>query len=118
LAGLAWAEAYASTLRNGMEVVESLTRILYQVKNKTAKGAKDAGVKISGFTGHGGAASMAEGQELSTISTAGKSYAFSENRPIAAMAAAAWNVSLTDLLADVSASGSSYGSAQALQPSL
>lgn len=118
LAGMHWAEAYAETLRNGMVVVESLARILFQVTNKTKKGAQDAGVKISQFDGYGGAASMAAGQELTAVSTAGRSYAFSENRPIAAMAAAAWNVSLTDLLADVSASGSSYGSAQALQPSL
>lgn len=118
LAGMHWAESYAETLRNGMVVVESLARILFQVTNKTKKGAQDAGVKIAQFDGHGGAASMAAGQELTAVSTAGRSYAFSENRPIAAMAAAAWNVSLTDLLSDVSASGSSYGSAQALQPSL
>ena len=119
LAGMHWAEAYAETLRNGMVVVESLARILFRVTNKTKQGVQSTGVKIANSGGvMGGTASMAEGQELTAVSTAGRSYAFSENRPIAAMAAAAWNVSLPDLLADVSASGSSYGSAQAIQPSL
>src|SRR5690606_4071504 len=118
LAGMHWAEAYAETLRNGMVVVESLARILFRVTNKTKQGVQSTGVKIANSGGvMGGTASMAEGQELTAVSTAGRSYAFSENRPIAAMAAAAWNVSLPDLLADVSASGSSYGSAQAIQPS-
>ena len=118
LAGMHWAEAYAETLRNGMVVVESLARILFRVTNKTKQGVQSTGVKIANSNVMGGTASMAEGQELTAVSTAGRSYAFSENRPIAAMAAAAWNVSLPDLLADVSASGSSYGSAQAIQPSL
>lgn len=119
LAGMHWAEAYAETLRNGMVVVESLARILFRVTNKTKQGVQSTGVKIANSGGvMGGTASMAEGQELTAVSTAGRSYAFSENRPIAAMAAAAWNISLTDLLADVSASGSSYGSAAALSPSL
>lgn len=119
LAGMHWAEAYAETLRNGMVVVESLARLLFKVTNKTKAGVQSTGVKIANSGGvMGGTASMIEGQELSAVSTAGRSYAFSENRPIASMAAAAWNISLTDLLADVSASGSSYGSAAALSPSL
>lgn len=119
LPGAHWAEAYAETLRNGMIVVESLARILFRVTSQTKQGAQSAGVKIANSSGvMGGTASMMAGQELTAVSTAGRSYAFSENRPIAAMAAAAWNISLPDLLADVSASGSSYGSAAAIAPSL
>jgi hypothetical protein len=59
---------------------------------------------------------MTEGQDLQAVSTAGRGYDFVSPRPVAAMAAAAWNVSNMDLLNDSSAAGSSYGSANALAP--
>lgn len=116
LAGLHWAEAYGQILQYGQVVSESLAKILYKVINKTAQGTKTTGLKISSFGGHGGTASMAEGQDLAAVSTAGRGYEFSHARPVAAMAAAAWNVSNMDLLNDSSAAGSSYGSANALVP--
>ena len=118
LPGIHWAEAYTDATRNGMIVVESLAKILFRVTNKTKQGAQSTAVKIANFGGMGGTASMAEGQELTAVSTAGKGYDFKSNQAIVSLAAAAWNVSVTDLLADVSASGASYGSAQALSPSL
>ena len=118
LPGIHWAEAYTEAIRNGMIVVESLAKILFRVTNKTKQGTQSTAVKIANFGGMGGTASMAEGQELTAVSTAGRGYDFKSSQPIVALAAAAWNVSVTDLLADVSASGSSYGSAQALSPSL
>lgn len=114
LAGLHWSEAYAQAMKWGMVVSESLAKILFRVTNKTSKGVQNSAVKIAGFGGHGGTASMAEGQELSAVSTAGRGYDFGSNRALAAMAAAAWNVSNSDLLNDASANGSSYGSAQSL----
>lgn len=114
LAGLLWSEAYGRIMSYGETVQESLAKILFRVTNKTKQGAQTTGVKVANFGGHGGTASMAEGQELTSIATAGRGYEFSSARPVAAMAAAAWNVSNMDLLNDSSAAGSSYGSAQAL----
>lgn len=116
LAGLHWAEAYGQILSYGQVVNESLAKILFKVTNKTKQGVQSTGVKVSQFGGHGGTASMAEGQELTAVSTAGRGYEFSNARPVAAMAAMAWNVSNMDLLNDSSAAGSSYGSANALVP--
>lgn len=114
LAGILWSEAYGRIITYGETVQESLAKILFRVTNKTKQGVQSAGVKMSNFGGHGGTASMMEGQELTAVSTAGRGYDFSSARPVAAMAAAAWNVSNMDLLNDSSAAGSSYGSANAL----
>lgn len=114
LAGIHWAEAYGQILQYGQVVNESLAKILFKVTNKTKQGVQSTGVKVANFGGHGGTASMAEGQELSAVSTAGRGYDFSQARPVAAMAAMAWNVSNADLLNDASANGSSYGSAASL----
>lgn len=114
LAGLLWSETYGRVLNYGETVQEGLAKIIFRVTNKTKAGTQSTGVKIANFGGHGGTASMAEGQELTAVSTAGKGYDYSSARPIAAMAAAAWNVSTADLLNDASANGSSYGSAQSL----
>lgn len=113
-AGMLWAEAYGKVLSYGQVVNESLSKIIYKVVNKSKKGAQDAGVKISQTEGFGNAASMAEGQDIQMVNTSMRSFDFSAARPLAAMAAAAWNVSNMDLLSDSSAAGSSYGSAQAL----
>ena len=114
LAGILWSDMYTRIVKYGETVQESMAKILYRVTNKTAAGVKSTGVKMSSFGGHGGTASMAEGQELTAVSTAGRGYDFASGRPVAALAASAWNVSNMDLLNDSSAAGSSYGSANAL----
>lgn len=114
LAGLAWSEAYGQIMQYGQVVNESLAKILFKVTNATKQGAQSTGVKIANFNDHGGTASMVQGQDITAVSTAGRGYDFSQARPVAAMAASAWNVSNMDLLNDSSAAGSSYGSAQAL----
>jgi hypothetical protein len=114
LPGILWSEVYGRILNYGETVQEGLAKIIFRVTNKTKQGTQSTGVKIANFGGHGGTASMAEGQELTAVSTAGKGYDYASARPIAAMAAAAWNVSTMDLLNDSSAAGSSYGSAAAL----
>lgn len=114
LAGLLWSETYGRVLTYGETVQEGLARIIFRITNNSKAGAKNAGVKVSNFSGHGGTASMVEGQELTAVSTAGKGYDYASARPVAAMAAAAWHVSTMDLLNDSAAAGSSYGSAAAL----
>lgn len=114
LAGILWSDMYSRIVKYGETVQESMAKILYRVTNKTKQGVQSTGVKIANFGGHGGTASMAEGQELTAVSTAGRGYDYASGRPVAALAASAWNVSNMDLLNDSAAAGSSYGSAQAL----
>jgi hypothetical protein len=114
LAGLLWSETYGRVLSYGETVQEGLAKIIFRVTNKSKAGTNNAAVKIANFGGHGGTASMMEGQDLTAVSTAGKGYDYGSARPVAAMAAAAWNVSTMDLLNDSAAAGSSYGSAAAL----
>lgn len=116
LAGLLWSESYGRIISYGETVQESLAKILFKVTNQTKQGVQSSGVKIAGATGHGNTATMMQGQELTAVSTAGRGYDFASARPVAAMAASAWNVSNMDLLNDSSAAGSSYGSANALIP--
>lgn len=118
LAGMHWAEAYGEVLRYGQVVNESLSKIIYKVVNtKTNKGAQNVGVKI-GSSGPGGAAVLGEGQDIQLVNNTQRSFDFAAARPLAAMAAAAWNVSNIDLLSDSSAAGSSYGAAQSLTPGM
>lgn len=116
VAGIHWAELYTQAAKWGLTVTESMTKLLYQVTNKTKAGAQNTGVKIASMQGHGNSASMMEGQQLSAISTAGKGYDFASLRDVAGLAALSWNVSVMDLLNSAAASGASYGSASALVP--
>lgn len=113
-----WVAAYNEVMEYGRVVNESLAKILFRVTNKTKQGVQSTGVKIAGFGGHGGTASMAEGQDLTAVSTAGRGYEFQNARALSAQAAAAIGVSNIELLADSSAAGSSYGASQSLAPSV
>jgi hypothetical protein len=117
VAAMPWIAAYDEMTQNGMVVTESLAKILYKVISKSKTTAASVGVKLAGFNGTGGTASMMEGQDLAAISTAGKGYDFGSYRAIGAMAAAALNVPNAELLSDSAAAGSSYGALSALTPS-
>lgn len=116
-AGLHWAEAYGEVLRYGQIVNESLAKIVYKVVSKTQKGAQAAGLKMAG-PGIAQAAVVGEGQDVALVNSSQRSFDFTAARPLAAMAAAAWNISNIDLLSDSSAAGSSYGAAQSLNPGI
>src|SRR5690606_32685999 len=98
LAGLHWTRAYGEVLRYGQIVSESLAKITYKVVQKTQKGAQNVGVKMSSG-GVGQTAVIGEGQDIQLVSQSRQSYDFTHAQPLAAMAAAAWNVSIVDLLA-------------------
>ena len=113
LAGMHWATAYGEVLRYGQIVNESLAKVVYKVVNKTQKGASNVGVKMRN-TGPGGVAAVGEGQDIQLVNSSQRSFDFAAARPLAAMAAAAWNLSNIDLLSDSSAAGSSYGAGNLL----
>lgn len=69
LAGLLWSETYGRVLKYGEKVQEGLAKIIFRITNKSKAGAQQAGVRMSGFGGHGGTATMGDGQELSAVST-------------------------------------------------
>lgn len=114
VAGLHWAEAYGKVLTWGQTVSEGLAKIIYKVTNtKTKAGAQNVGVKMGG-PGVGQGVALGEGQDIALVNATQRSFDYTHARPLAAMAASAWNVSNIDLLADSSAAGSSYGAAQSL----
>lgn len=117
LAGMHWAEAYGEVLRYGQIVNESLAKVTHKVVTASKKGSQNAGVSL-GTGGPGQAAVMGEGQDIQLVNSSQRSFDFTAARPLAAMAAAAWNVSNIDLLSDSSAAGSSYGAAQSLTPGM
>jgi len=115
LRGIHWSQAYTEHIRHGQVVTEGLSRLIFKITNvKSKAGAQNAGVKMGSFTGNGGMAAVGEGQDVEAVRTAGNAYAFEKLRPIAALAAAAWNVSNADLLNDSAAAGASYGALSGL----
>lgn len=113
VAGLNWTRAYGEVLRYGQIVSESLAKITYKVVQRTQKGAQNVSVKMSSG-GVGQTAVVGEGQDIQLVSQSRQSYDFTHAQPLAAMAAAAWNVSIVDLLASPSSAGSSYGAGNLL----
>lgn len=113
-----WIEAYNTLLQAGRTVVETLSTITFKVISPNKKAAQNAAAKMAGATVRGGTASMVDGADLQFMNSAVQAYPFDKLRPIAANAAAPLDVQLMELLSDTSASGSSYGSAQALGPSI
>lgn len=116
IAAVAWAKMYSDAMKRGKQMTDAMAQIAYKAVSSTAAGANQTAVKIAGSTGAGNSAAMTTGNDLVPLATAGKGYDFTSLRPIAAMVAAAAQVSTIDLLADPSAAGSSYGSAATLDP--
>jgi hypothetical protein len=116
IAAVAWAKMYSDAMKRGKQMTDAMAQIAYKAVAQTAGGAQGMAVKIAGAGGAGNAAAMTTGNDLVPLTTAGKGYDFTSLRPIAAMVAAAAQVSTIDLLSDPSAAGSSYGSAATLDP--
>jgi hypothetical protein len=116
IAAVAWAKMYSDAMKRGKQMTDAMAQIAYKAVSATAAGATQTAVKIAGSQGAGNSAAMTTGNDLVPLSTAGRGYDFTTLRPIAAMVAAAAQVSTIDLLSDPSAAGSSYGSAATLDP--
>lgn len=114
IAAAVYVTAYDQILQYGRIVDESLSRILFKIVNKTRQGAQASGVKVANAEGYGNTASMVEGQDIQALSGSRNNFDFGNARPVAAMAAAALDLSTVDFLADSSAAGSSYGAGSLL----
>jgi hypothetical protein len=116
IAAVAWARMYSDAMKRGSQMQAAMATLAYKAVGSSAASANSMAVKIAGASGAGNTASMAVGNDLMPLSTAGKGYDFASLAPIAALIAAAAQVSKIDLMADPSAAGSSYGSAATLDP--
>lgn len=115
MAGQIWNTKYLMMIAYGEKVTEALAYYTAKVKAQSQSGKDKIGVSVS----KGGAGSTVvhgEGNAVDVFQTAGKTYDFGGLRVFASFYAAAVGLPLTDLTADPSAAGASYGSAAALLP--
>lgn len=117
MAGQIWNQRYLTMIAYGEQVTETLAYFAAKVKVNSQPGASNIGLKM-GSAGRekGQVITYGSGNEIDVFSTAGKAYDFGSLRVFAGFYAAAVGIPLTDLTADPSAAGSSYGSAAALLP--
>jgi len=118
LAGHVWNRKYITMMSHGEEVSAALARFALTIKAKSQAGADKMSVKVNKPGRAGATAVLGEGNEMGVLTSSRSAYDFAGLRDIAGMYAAAAGVSVVDLLASPAASGSSYGSAQSLQPSV
>lgn len=117
MAGQIWNRKYLTMISYGEAVTETLAYYAAKVKANSQQGASNVGLKIGQGQGRAGnTIAYGAGNEVDVFSTAGKTYDFGGLRIFAAFYAAAVGLPLTDLTADPSAAGASYGSAAALMP--
>lgn len=117
MAGQVWNQKYLTMIAYGEEVTETLAYFAAKVKVNSQPGSNNVGLKIGGAGSEKGqVVTYGAGNEIDVFSTAGKAYDFGSLRVFAGFYAASVGIPLTDLTADPSAAGASYGSAQALQP--
>lgn len=117
MAGQIWNQKYLTMIAYGEQVTETLAYFAAKVKVNSQPGSNNVGLKIGGAGREKGqVVTYGAGNEIDVFSTAGKAYDFGSLRVFAGFYAASVGIPLTDLTADPSAAGASYGSAQALQP--
>ena len=110
LPAIQYVRMYSELLYNGKVMTDALATFAAKVKVKSRKGSDNVGVKTA-LGGPGKVTTYGEGNEVDVFTSAGKTYNFDGIRPVAAMVAAAMEVSIVHLLSDPGAAGSSYGSA-------
>lgn len=115
MAGQIWNRKYLTMIAYGEKVTEALAYYTAKVKNQSKSGSDQVGVTLA-RGGAGRTVTYGEGNSVDVFQTAGKTYDFGGLRVFASFYAAAVGLPLTDLTADPSAAGASYGSAAALLP--
>lgn len=116
MAGQIWNRKYITMIAYGEQVTETLAYFAAKVKSSSKSGAKEVGVQTAKGGSMGNVVSYGEGNSVDVFNTAGRTYDFGGLRIFASFYAAAAGVTLTDLTADPSSAGASYGSAAALMP--
>lgn len=108
-----WAYAYNEYLKDGSRILKSLSMFAWQLKSKTKTGATTAAATIATTKQAGSTAVLGADMELSALPRTSNSVDLGNGKPLAAMVAAALEVSVVALMSDPGTSGA-YGVAQTL----
>ena len=108
-----WAYAYNEYLKDGSRILKSLSMFAWQLKSKTKTGATTAAATIANKNQAGSTAILGADMELSSLPRTSNSVDLGNGKPLAAMVAAALEVSVVALMSDPGTSGA-YGVAQTL----
>lgn len=108
-----WAYAYNEYLKDGSRILKSLSMFAWQLKSKTRTGATTAAATIATTKAAGSTAVLGADMELSSLPRTSNSVDLGNGKPLAAMVAAALEVSVVALMSDPGTSGA-YGVAQTL----
>jgi hypothetical protein len=108
-----WAYAYNEYLKDGSRILKSLSMFAWQLKSRTKTGATTAAATIATTKQAGSTAVLGADMELSALPRVSSSVDLGNGKPLAAMVAAALEVSVVALMSDPGTSGA-YGVAQTL----
>jgi hypothetical protein len=108
-----WAYAYNEYLKDGSRILKSLSMFAWQLKSKTKTGATAAAATIATPQSAGSTAVLGADMELASLPRTSNSVDLGNGKPLAAMVAAALEVSVVALMSDPGTSGA-YGVAQTL----
>ena len=108
-----WAYAYNEYLKDGSRILKSLSMFAWQLKSKSKTGATAAAATIATTNQAGSTAVLGGDMELSALPRISNSVDLGAGKPLAAMVAAALEVSVIALMSDPGTSGA-YGVAQTL----
>lgn len=108
-----WAYAYNEYLKDGSRILKSLSMFAWQLKSRTKTGATTAAATIATTKQAGSTAVLGADMELSALPRVSNSVDLTNGKPLAAMVAAALEVSVVALMSDPGTSGA-YGVAQTL----
>lgn len=113
ISGGVWAQEYSEMVGYGKNMTRALARFVAKVTGAGPKSKAQIGAALK-ERGVGQTAALPAGMDLQVLATAGKTYNFDGLRPVAALVATSFRVSVIHLLSDPGAAGSSYGSASNL----
>jgi len=113
LPALVWARLYRDFLVNGKIMSDALAQIAYKAVVNTQAGATNASLKLAKPNAPGSTVITGSADSLVPMATAGKGYDFGSGNSLAAVIAAALEVSVVHLTADTSKAGS-YGATATL----
>ncbi|WP_275779686.1 hypothetical protein [Paenarthrobacter sp. Y-19] len=107
-AALPWCRSYKEFLEDWATLCRALSRIAFRASSSKAKASQvqRAGLEAINKLGAGSSVSLGEGQTLEAVPKTGATLDSESGRPLAAMAAAAFGVNVTILLADPGVTGS------------
>lgn len=113
-AALTWLRLYAEGLQDGTALIKALAALAFKHQTAAGQAARtaaahlstaQAGVRPDGTLPVGGTATYGPGQELAAVDKSGAFIDLAVFKPLASLVAAAFDVTLTDLLGDPGVTG-------------